>query len=921
MFKENLNLIDNTLITIVNDSFDSTSPESIKTLKKLGESIERDYLGSISLSKTVSVDSSRHSLEESHLNLSQLISSSSNVDLERYLSYFYTHFLLTNEAEKANIVAVNASRDNKALNTGIPKAESIENAIQMLYKNGKSPEEVQKIIDKLSLELVFTAHPTEAKSDLEIILLQQISQTLRSKEGHKGSELLRITKRLMSHINPNTVKPTVLEEVDRNLVYFDYIYNVIPKVRKELKKALEKYFPSVKITSRPVVKYSSWVGGDRDGHPGVTSEVHYKTAKRHHNQAIENHITSLEDLETSTSNSTEKSKIKSIINKLEIRLLDPNKRQNSYNKSFELIEDLKNLELTSEVSKSMVEDLITNVEAFGFHLAQIDTREHSKKHEEALSDIFSYNEVQNKLKNRLLSLTGLAKESAGKLLNGNKYETLSKDEKMAFLSSLIADKEIIDISSILKTIDKDDWEKNNTSRVIRTFQQVKKIQEDFSPDSATVQITSFTHDESDVLEAIFLAKEAELVTVKDDGSIDSKLDFMPLFETIEDLNNCDVTLSSLFKNDTYKKVLASRKNNERVFLGYSDGTKDGGYAAAYGALWNAPNKIRNACIESNIPNLEWEVFHGRGGSLGRGGGKAGEAISSQAPNTILSKIRITEQGEFLSFRYSDEEMAFRHLEVRLEALIRASANFKTSNSTDEKKLLKIGDVSFSHYRKLFEAPKLRLIIEKASPYICIQFSNWGSRPANRWDPSANLNLEQLRAIPWVVTWNQIRMMVPGWYGMGLAINEMLNNESITLDELKSMHRDFDAFRIMVDHCEMALAKSNMHAASLYGNLLPENSEERNLFNQIMDEHLQTTTIINKIKNNNRLLDKNPTIQNRIDERNSYTHILNYIQVKLLKDLFSQLENDSQAKDLTTQETLKLCILSMKGIAAALQETG
>ncbi len=919
MFKENLKLIDTTLQTIVNESFDSTPPENIEILKAFGETIEKNYLGSISLGQSESIDSCRRNLENAHLDLYGLISKSSNVDLERYLSLFYTHFLLTNEAEKANIVAVNSKRDEEAKSTGIPKMESIENAIKVLHDNKVAEEKVQEVIDELSLELVFTAHPTEAKSDIEIILLQNISKVLRITGEHKSSKLLRETKGLMSHIGPNVKRPTVLDEVDRNLVYFDSIYKVIPKINHELKRSLNKYYPSVKISDRPIVTYSSWVGGDRDGHPGVTPEIHYKTAKRHHNQAIENHIASLEDLESFSNSESEKASIRNIINKLENRLKDPIKRINSYNDSLELIQELKNLELKSETSNSTKDSLILNVECFGFHLAQIDTREHSKKHEEALSDIFSYSEIQTKLKEKLKLFND--QEPIKKILSGSKYETLSKNEKVELLSVLIADTDLIDISVILKTIDSKDLDINNTSRVIRTFKEVKRIQEDFSKNSANVQITSFTHDESDILEAVFLAKEAGLISLENDGSINSRIDFMPLFETIEDLNNCDKILSNLFKNEAYKKILKSRKNNQRVFLGYSDGTKDGGYSAAYASLWNAPNKIKKACIESGIKDLKWEVFHGRGGSLGRGGGKAGEAISSQARGTVLSKIRITEQGEFLSFRYSDEEMAFRHLEVRLEALIRASVILKERNSEYEKNLLKIGEISFHHYRRLFEDPSLKEVIEKASPYICIQFSNWGSRPTNRWSTTSSLNLEQLRAIPWVVTWNQIRMMVPGWYATGLAINEMLNSELISLKELQAMYKNCDAFRIMIDHCEMALAKSNMHAGSLYKELLPEDSKGNNLFNQIMEEHLRTTNIVNKIKGTNRLLDTNPTIQNRIDERNSYTHILNYIQVKLLRDLFKQLKTNSDTKDLQTQEILKLCIISMKAIAAALQETG
>jgi len=907
MFEQNLELISTTLDTIANDRFDSIPAERISSLKEFGNVIEKNYLGSISL-KAGNTTEYRKVLEEAGGKLKSLVSTSSNTELESYLSYFYAHFLLTNEAEKANIVAVNASRNQKSKASGIPKSESIENAFRILKQNNVPEAKVQEIIDDLTLELVFTAHPTEAKSDIEILLLQGLSKVLRSSENHRSQDLLSETEKLMDHIGPKESKPTVLNEVNRNLVYFDQIYSVIPMIHREVKNAASSYYPNIKVRTRPLIKYSSWVGGDRDGHPGVTAEVHHKTAKLHHNRAIKYHIASLEDIEASTTDIKHKLQVKNIINKLERRLSDPGHRHDAYNNSSELISDL--VTLNKILSNSLIDDLIVNVETFGFHLAQIDTREHSKKHEEALSDIFSYSEVQNKIKENLNSFSGVAK-----------YDTLSKDEKIEFLSALISNRNLVEISSILKTISQEELNTNNTSRVIRTFQEINKIQKDFSPESATVQITSFTHDSSDVLEAIFLAKESGLVIVKNDGSMSSKVDFMPLFETIEDLENCDKTLSDLFKNETYRKILTSRGNIQTAFLGYSDGTKDGGYAAAYAALWNAPNKIKKACIESGIDGLKWEIFHGRGGSLGRGGGKAGEAISSQANGTILNRIRITEQGEFISFRYSDEEMAFRHLEIRLEALIRASANIREGNKKYDKTLLDIGHVSFNHYRKLFENPGLRPIIEQASPFACIQFSNWGSRPANRWDPSSRLDLEQLRAIPWVVTWNQIRLMVPGFYGMGLAINEMIDNQNLSLDTLQDMYRTSDSFRIMIDHCEMALAKSNIHAASQYRNLLPEESKERDLFDEIMEEHLRTSTIVNKIKDSNRLLDGNSTIQKRIDERNSYTHILNYIQVKLLRDLFGQFETDPEAKNAETKETLRLSILSMKAIAAALQETG
>ena len=236
-------------------------------------------------------------------------------------------------------------------------------------------------------------------------------------------------------------------------------------------------------------------------------------------------------------------------------------------------------------------------------------------------------------------------------------------------------------------------------------------------------------------------------------------------------------------------------------------------------------------------------------------------------------------------------------------------------------LIAIGKKAYGYYRSLYENENLLPIIQNATPYRCIPFSNWGSRPAIRWDPNQKFSLGELRAIPWVVTWNQIRMMIPGWYATGLAINDMLDDKSLTLAELQKMYKEFDAFRIEIDHCEMALAKSNMHAASLYGELLPPGSLESELFQSMLDEHLRTVYVVNKIKGNNRLLDSNPTIQNRIDERNKYTHLINYMQVKLLRELFEQFKTDPDAKNDKTREVLDLVLRSMKGNGAALQETG
>jgi phosphoenolpyruvate carboxylase len=538
-----------------------------------------------------------------------------------------------------------------------------------------------------------------------------------------------------------------------------------------------------------------------------------------------------------------------------------------------------NPNVTPEVTKEVIE-IYTKEK--GSVLAELDIREHSDEHESAITEMLGFYAVSDKL-----------------------YKELSEDEKVKLLTQLLSNESRLHVEEYKFS--------NSTDKILSIFKTIHECQNKFGKDCIRVFIPSFTRDISDILEVLFLAKEAGLVKVNDAGkdiSVSGKLDIAPLFETIYDLRNASSLLGKLFENPFYKKYLASRDNFQEVMLGYSDSSKDGGYLAANIELYTSQRNIADLC---NKKGVSFRFFYGRGGSIGRGGGAAGKAIQALPKGAVNGKIRLTEQGEVISARYSNKFIAHRQLESIIYAVLLASSGVINLRDNDQRiELAKVlGEKSREKYRDLvYDDSEFWDFYTQATPISFISQLKIASRPAKR---KSSEKIEDLRAIPWMFSWTQTRTMLPTWYGVGTALNH-ISQKNGSLDCLKDIYKSWSFFKTIIDNCQIALAKADMHTAGAYISLVKPPELGRKIFQKIIDEYNLTREMILVVIEQDEILDNNKIIQNSIRLRNPYTDPLNLIQIELVRR--AKLKDSDQNKQL-----VNTILLSINGIAAAMQETG
>ena len=863
-----------------------------------------------------------------------------NLDLDtatKVLRAFTIYFHLVNESEKNEIVRVNRHRE---LDTNIdsPRKESIFESIYLLHKKGIKKEDIQSLLDKLSIQPVFTAHPTEAKRAELISALNTISELLYKRDMEKltprelenvKSEIKRQVALLWLTPEIRPTQPTVTEEAE-NTIYFlsNTVFPVIPTLHDDLKDALSVYFPNSNFTIPTFLQIGSWVGGDRDGNPNVTPEVTKDVLIMQADEVLKKYIKAVEDLthEFSLSLKASPALIQSIqndssiitsdsrINKLHenepyrLKLWYIEKKLENTLEAFdnkinvpsgaryisaeEFLNDLSLIkDSLKENNASIVADsgplakLILQVKACGFHLAELDVRQHSDEHEKAVTELLSGNPLLVK-----------------------PYKELNEGEKVELLTKLL---KLPD-----KLVKSSDKLTDETQKTLNVFNSIRFAHENIGKDSVRCYVISFTQQASDLLETMLLAKEADLVivsTADNKTNINSAIDIVPLFETVEDLRHSKKLLTDLFNNEVYKMQLSSRNDFQEIMLGYSDSNKDGGYLSANVELYNAQKNITDVC---NAHNVNWRFFHGRGGSIGRGGGQAGKAIQAQPNKSVGGKIRFTEQGEVLSFRYSLLPLAHRHLESITHSVLLASSRQEIQESNFQPEWLELinqlAETSRLKYRNLvYEDADFWNFYTQATPIKFISQLRIASRPASR---SGLKKVEDLRAIPWGFSWTQTRMMIPSWYGVGSALNEVTQVKG-GIECLQNMYKNWSFFKTIIDNCQTALAKADMHTASQYFTLVEPAELGQKIFSKIKDEYELTRKMLLLVTEQNEILDNSPVIQKSIKLRNPYTDPLNYIQVELLKRLKNT--NDNVLKEKITSSVL----LSINGIAAAMQETG
>ncbi|MCF4969392.1 phosphoenolpyruvate carboxylase [Nostoc sp. CMAA1605] len=854
----------------------------------------------------------------------------------------------------------------------------------LLQKLNVPPQQIQRLISQLDVRLVFTAHPTEIvrhtirdKQRQVVKLLQQLDsvETRNDNGGGYPWEAGEIREKLLEEIRLwwrtdelHQFKPTVLDEVDYALHYFqEVLFDGIPQLYKRFKYALGKTFPWLEPPSTDFCSFGSWVGSDRDGNPSVTPEVTWQTACYQRKMVLERYIKSvkqliellsismhwsdvlpdlLESLELDQSQLSEvydalalryrqepyRLKLSYVLKRLENTCdrnlalykgeTPTNEDSPMYRSGAEFLAELRliqrNLTETG-LSCRELDNLICQVEIFDFNLTQLDIRQESSRHSDALNEILEYLQILPQ-----------------------SYNDLTEEQRVQWLTSELQTRRPL-ISAELPFSDK-------TNDVIKTFRIVRSLQQEFGVNICKTYIISMCRQVSDVLEVLLLAKEARLF---DPAIAVGTIQVVPLFETVEDLQRSRSIMRQLFELPLYRALLAGgyaalngsqealppsphlplpteafslTPDLQEVMLGYSDSNKDSGFLSSNWEIHKAQKSLQKIAEEYGV-NLR--IFHGRGGSVGRGGGPAHEAILAQPGHSINGRIKITEQGEVLASKYSLLDLALYNLETITTAVIQASllrTGFDDIEPWNEI-MEELAARSRQHYRALiYEQPDFIDFFHQVTPIEEISQLQISSRPARR--PSGKKDLSSLRAIPWVFSWTQTRFLLPSWYGVGTALQEFLSEEPEEhLKLLRYFYVKWPFFKMVISKAEMTLAKVDMQMARHYVQELanPEDKARFEIvFEQIASEFYLTRDLVLKITEHGRLLDGDPVLQRSVQLRNGTIVPLGFIQVSLLKRL-------RQSKNIATPgvihsryskgELLRGALLTINGIAAGMRNTG
>jgi len=852
----------------------------------------------------------------------------------RVIRAFAIYFQLVNIAEQNH--RIRRKRDYERSTGEAVQPGSIENVVQELKQKNLSVDEVQRMLDDISLELVMTAHPTEATRRAVLDIHKRIADdvmeldnpTLTYREREKLREkLLNEVLTLWQTDELRDRKPTVLDEVRNGMYFFhETLFDVLPDVYEELERCLTKFYPDRQWHVPTYLRFGSWIGGDRDGNPSVTSGITWKTLHMQRNLVIykyENIIRSLMrqmSFSTTIVNVSDEllSSLREDCANVELRTAEPwtnekepyrvkltymlQKLQNMRDEDFkgtnkryhsadELIADLKLIDrslrhhFADYVADTHLKKFIRQVELFGFHLAALDVRQHSQEHENAMTEI--------------LAKAGVSEN----------YAALSEEAKISLLHGLLGDMRPL----LHETAELSD----STKECLDVYRTIYKAQAEFGADCITSYLISMTQGASDILEVMVFAKEAGLFRRCKDGRVTSTLQAVPLFETIGDLHAAPAIMKTLFELPLYRECLAAMGNLHEIMLGYSDSNKDGGMVTAN---WELRVALKDLTQTAKAYGVRLKFFHGRGGALGRGGMPLNRSILAQPPHTIGGGIKITEQGEVLSSRYSMKGIAYRSLEQATSSLITGAylARYPKEEPASEAEweaiMRGISEDAQTKYQDLiFRDPDFMTFFKESTPLPEVGELNIGSRPAKR---KGSDRFEDLRAIPWVFAWTQSRYLLPAWYAAGTAFDKFVNGDDKRLALLRTMYREYSFFRSLIDNLQMALAKADLIIARQYADMIQDDAIRTRIFTQIEEEYDKTQAMILAISGQDDILDNVPVIQESIRLRNPYVDPLSYMQVQLLTELRSlRAHNEDDA------ELLREVLLTINGIAAGLRNTG
>lgn len=853
------------------------------------------------------------------------LSDKDSLSVVRGFSYFS---LLSNIAED-----VHHNRRRRAhLRAGSsPQEGSVTLALERVLAHGNERTVLTEFFNKALVSPVLTAHPTEVQRRsildcqlaIERLLKERALTELTPNELRHNEEGLRATIQILWQtrmLRPSRL--SVYDEIENGLAYYSYTFlSEIPYIYAKIEDLLERRLAHDIPPVTSFLRIGSWIGGDRDGNPFVTHDVMLRAVERQSSVALDFYIDAAQKIGRSMSLTEQIVQVSDEVKQLTTTAPDiPNRSDEPYRRIFlsiaarlvatahqlghqvtqytpaeprapysssaeflhdlnAIIESLKQHK-SSWIARGAVRNLRRAVDVFGFHLAPLDMRQHSKIHEQVVSELFEHSTKRKD------------------------YLQLSEKERIGWLLA-----EISQPRPVLASFD--DFSELAQSE-LRILQCAAEIHRRFGRAAMTNYIISMTTGVINVLEVAFLLQQSGLLQAGENPQL--QLNIIPLFETISDLRSCSAIMDQLFSLPYYRKLLNSRGNVQEVMLGYSDSNKDGGFITSNWEIYKAEIELTKVFAKHKV---ELRLFHGRGGTVGRGGGPSYQSILAQPPGSVNGQIRVTEQGEVISSKYAEPEIGRRNLETLVAATMEATLLSHDSLGANADRyyraMEKLASASFAAYRDLvYETPGFKQFFLESTPIREMAGLHIGSRPPSRKNSDS---IEDLRAIPWVFSWSLSRMMLPGWYGFGHAVEAFVNQEEQKgqgLALLQEMYRKWPFMQTLLSNMDMVLAKTDMGIASRYAELVEDAALRALIFRRIQDERARSEKWLFAVTGHTELLQDNPTLARSIRNRTPYIDPLNHLQVELLRRYRSG--EDSE-------EVKRSIHLTINGVTAGLRNSG
>ncbi len=864
-----------------------------------------------------------------------------DVSVDRALvvvSAFAAWFHLVNLAEDQALVRQLIVDRQAAAAGSEPLPDTLVAAVRTLADRGVDREQMGRLLAEVAIQPVMTAHPTESKRRTMLTKLGRVSAALRrlDQETLSPEATAELQRGLQEEITSlwltdetRSRAPSVLDEVRNGLYWIDAtLYDLTPQLYRGLETALATVYGTAPQPTPRFLRFGSWIGGDRDGNPNVTPLVTEQTLREQQVTAIRLLRRSIDRMHAHLSVSASRGTSPQLTERydelaallpedaaeideryhdqphrrflaLTYRVLratearaarpwradhriDPRTYPDAqaFIADLELLRDSLRSAGAGAIADGRVRDLQVQAEVFGFHLVTLDIREHAARHRAALTEVFArYGIVED-------------------------LDALTEAQRCELLSAELATGRPI-TPHVLELSEE-------TARTIEVFRVVRRAHDRIGPAAIDTYIISMTQRVSDVLGVLLLARDA--------GCADG-LDVVPLLETVDDLERAPELLGSLLSDARYREHVRRRGDHQQVMIGYSDSNKDGGYLTASWQLQRAQRAIARV---TDAHGVRLTLFHGRGGSIGRGGGPANAAIRAQPPESVRGRLKLTEQGEVIAARYRDPALAHRHLEQVVHAVlltaaptgVPAASGPSTGSPHTEEHLDRVmgtlSSLARDAYRALvYETPELVDYLHEATPLDAIGELNIASRPARR---QAGRGIAQLRAIPWGFAWTQCRVLLPAWYGVGSALHHYTADDQDRWDELSALVGVSPLLQVTLDNVAMALAKSDLRIAGTYAQLARPQIREV-VFPALRAEHERTVAALRRLSGGRDLLASHPELTELLQLRDPYLDPLHAVQAALLQRLRG-------AHGATEEPRLRAAVLvATNGIAAGLRNTG